>query len=90
MNTIQYTIRNVPAPVDRYLRRLAKVSGQSLNAVILQELGEKVKAQSGTAIDSLDWFIGNGSMDRAVTRALTEEDSLQKELVRKQWSEDDN
>lgn len=90
MNTIQYTIRNVPVAVDRYLRRRAKVSGQSLNAVILQELGDKAEVRAGSAIESLDWFIGNGTVDTAVSQALAEEDTLQKELVRKQWNKNDN
>lgn len=90
MNTVQYTIRNVPPVVDRYLRRRAKVSGQSLNAVILQELGDKVGVKSGAAIESLDWFIGSGSVEKAVTQALDADDKLQKELARRQWSQDDN
>ena len=38
MTTIQYTIRGVPAQVDSRLRRLAKLRGQSLNQVVIEQL----------------------------------------------------
>ena len=36
---IQYTIRGVPPEVDKALRKKAKRCGQSLNQLILEELG---------------------------------------------------
>jgi len=90
MKAIQYTVRNIPAPVDRYLRKRAKISGQSLNTVILQELGNKAEANKGAILESLDWFIGSGVMDDDVQRILDEDDKIQKELVRKEWQDDDN
>jgi hypothetical protein len=46
----QYTIRAVPARVDRELRKCAKAEGKSLNAVIVAFLAQAVYANArGTA-----------------------------------------
>lgn len=83
MATKQYTIRNIPEPVDRYLRKRAKLSGQSLNAVIIEELSERAGTGKQTLLESLDWFIGSG-IDDETLRALEDDDKIQKELARKE------
>jgi hypothetical protein len=91
MKAIQYTIRNIPAPIDRYLRKRAKVSGQSLNHVIIEELSDKAGVRGDNLIDSLGWFIGAKVIDNGVIQALDKEDKIQKELTKKQWQvENDN
>ncbi len=75
----QYTIRNIPDPVNRYLRKRAKLSGKSLNQVIIEELSEKVASASTPPGNSLDWFIGSG-IDDETLRAIEQEDKVQKEL----------
>lgn len=90
MKTKQYTIRNIPEPVDRYLRKRAKLSGQSLNQVVINELSEKAGVGKQSLVESLDWFIGSGSIDKATLEALEEDDKLQKDLTRKQWQQDDD
>lgn len=73
----------MPEPVDRYLRKRAKLSGQSLNQVVIEELSEKAGIGSENILDSLDWFIGSG-MDDDVLKALEEEDKVQKKLAQKE------
>ena len=92
MKSIQYTIRNVPPKVDRYYRKLSKLSGKSLNQVILEDLADKsgAKKSKDGFIGSIDWFIGANTIDEASYRAWEEDDKIQKELTRKQWLEDDN
>ena len=86
MKNTQYTIRNIPEPVNRYLRKRALLSGKSLNQVIIDELSEKVISPSAPVKDALDWFIGSG-MDDATLLALDEEDKVQKEVASKElWS----
>lgn len=80
MPTQQYTIRNIPAPVNSYLRKKALLSGKSLNQVIIDELSEKVSPVSTPLADSLGWFIGSG-IDDATLRALEEDDAAQKALA---------
>lgn len=89
MKAIQYTVRNIPAPVDRYLRKRAQISGQSLNQVIIDELSEKVSKPGESLVDSLSWFIGSGTIDDGVEAALAEHDREQKELTRKEWDKID-
>jgi hypothetical protein len=91
-STIQYTVRNVPPATDRRLRKLAKISGKSLNEVIIDEISEKdnINKPGSNLVDSLDWFIGGNTIGDDVLRALEEDDKAQKELTRKQWLEDDN
>lgn len=86
MKAIQYTVRNIPEPVDRYLRKRAKISGQSLNQVIVDELSEKVGKPGESLLESLDWFIGSddGSMCE-VDEFLAQEDKIQKARVAKEW-----
>ncbi len=80
MNTTQYTIRNVPSDVDSYLRKKAKVTGKSLNKVVLDELQ---KQSRGSRKGSLDWFMGSG-LDNATISALESEESHQKSLAKKE------
>lgn len=85
MTTIQYTIRNIPEPVNRYLRKKARLSGKSLNQVILDELSQKVAPASAPIASALDWFIGSG-LDDATLATLEHEDKIQKELAEKKES----
>jgi predicted HicB family RNase H-like nuclease len=87
MKAIQYTIRNIPTPIDRYLRKRAKISGQSLNSVIIQELSENVGTQSENLVDSLDWFIGENVIGNDVIQTLDADDKIQKQSTKKQWQQ---
>lgn len=84
MRTKQYTIRNIPEPVDRYLRKRAKLSGQSLNQVVIEELSERAGVGEASLVESLSWFIGSGSIGDDVLAALEEDDRIQKDLARKE------
>lgn len=80
----QYTLRNMPESVDRYLRKRAKQTGHSLNQTIIDELSERAgvtkNGKPQTLLESLSWFIGSG-MDQATLDALAEEDREQKALA---------
>jgi hypothetical protein len=76
----QYTVRNIPDPVNRYLRKKAQLSGKSLNQLIIDELSEKVIAPTTTVGSALSWFIGSGIDDETLS-ALQEEDRIQKEIA---------
>ncbi len=82
MSQIQYTIRNIPEPVNRYLRKKSRLSGKSLNQVIIDELSEKIAEPSANVGTALSWFIGSG-IDEATLKALDDEDKMQKELILK-------
>lgn len=74
--TTQYTIRNIPEPVNRYLRKKTQLSGKSLNQVIIDELSEKVASPSAPLVDALSWFIGSG-IDKTTIKALEDQEKLQ-------------
>jgi hypothetical protein len=67
----QYTIRSVPARIDRALRKKAQALGISLNRLALEALAAEagVGAEAPTRSD-LDRFIGSWVKDDRVDRAL--------------------
>ena len=83
MKAIQYTIRNIPEPVNRYLRKRSRLSGKSLNQVIIDELSEKVAPPTANVGAALAWFIGS-DVDNPTLKALDEEDKIQKALAAKE------
>jgi hypothetical protein len=87
MPTKQYTVRNIPEPVNRYLRKKAQLSGKSLNQVIIDELSEKVALPTATVSSALSWFIGSG-IDDATLIALKKEDKVQKAIALQQLAND--
>jgi hypothetical protein len=58
MSSIQYTVRGVSADLDAELRREARVSGKTLNALVVETLEQAKLPASGVAHYDLDWFIG--------------------------------
>ena len=65
----QYTIRNVPAAVDRALRQKAARSHQSLNDVALDALASAAQVAVPPSGD-LDAFFGSWVEDPEVDEAL--------------------
>lgn len=58
MNSIQYTVRGVSPALDAELRREARASGKTLNALVVETL-EGAKLPPPVLIhDDLDWFVG--------------------------------
>jgi polyhydroxyalkanoate synthesis regulator phasin len=91
MKTIQYTIRNVPIELDRYLRHLSEATGTSLNKVIIEELSTKARRieEKQSLLESLDWFIGSNTIDDEVLKVLEDEDVVQKQLMHREWQKMD-
>lgn len=76
MNTIQYTVRGVPPELDTALRREARTSGKTLNALVVETLAH-AKLPSEMVRDDLDWFIGSGpASDEGMDAALAWLDEL--------------
>lgn len=81
--TTQLTIRNLPEPVNIYLRKKAKLSNKSLNQVIIEELSKELQDLDKPLVSSLSWFIGSGIDDETI-EALEIEDRTQKERFAKE------
>jgi len=78
----QYTIRNVPAEVDRTLRQRAKMLGRSFNQVALEALVAGAGMQLKPKRD-LDEVIG--SMTSSEADRIDEEIKLQRQVDPKLW-----
>ncbi len=82
MKSIQYTIRSIPEPVDKILRKKAQSSGKSFNSVVVEAL-ERVTGTDGSNknYNDLDKFIGVGVQDeKSFDQAIDWLDSLPSEL----------
>ena len=79
MNSIQYTIRNIPEPVDKVLRQKARDQGKSFNQTVVETL-EKATVKPKSIAGELGWFIGSGTIDKEFDEAMTWLDSLPNKL----------
>jgi len=77
---VQYTIRNVPSPVDSVLRDKAKRQGKSLNDVALEALRAGAGVSSQVRYSDLDDFFGCWISDKAVHKALEEQRRVDERL----------
>jgi hypothetical protein len=82
MKSIQYTVRGVPEKLDAELRKEARASGRTLNAVVVETL-EQAKLPADALYDDLDWFIGSAphGSNEAEDAAHAWLDSLPAELT---------
>lgn len=84
MSGTQYTIRSVPKKLDKFLRRKSRLSGKSLNRVVLDYLQQGSKLDFKSEEDDLSWFIGSGSIDKASIEAIEELDKADKEKQKRE------
>ncbi len=76
MQSIQYTVRGVPAELDAELRREARATGKTLNSLVVETL-EQAKLPLSTVVhEDLDWFIGALDVEDDFDSALTWLDAL--------------
>ena len=70
MKAIQYTIRGVPAGVDRAAREAAHASNRSLNAVLVEVLSRGLAAEAPPEFHDLDDLAGSWVADPEFDRAM--------------------
>ena len=82
MTSIQYTIRNIPQPVDKALRTIAASKGQSFNQTVVDALQKATGVSTQPVVyDDLDWFIATGGKcDPEFDEAMKWLDRLPKDL----------
>lgn len=80
MNSIQYTIRSIPAKLDRSLRQQSKETGKSLNDVVIATLEKGAGISAGHTFNDLDWFIGSKSLSSSFEEEIEWLDSVPKEI----------
>lgn len=77
----QYTIRNIPDPVDRAARQLAKKTETSLNTTLLQALATGLQVGEESAVyHDLDDLCGSWAEDPACDEALAAFEKIDRKL----------
>ncbi|MGB5349307.1 MAG: hypothetical protein WBN10_06875 [Polyangiales bacterium] len=80
---MQYTIRNLPARLDKLIRKRAKEEGKSLNAVAVEALMEAFGLRgSEEAHRDLGGLAGSWVEDAAVDEALQAQRRIDDEMWR--------
>jgi hypothetical protein len=82
--TVQYTVRGVPAHVDRALRRQASEEGKSLNQLLRDALTNQAGGDVTSPIlhHDLDALAGTWDGDPDFDRALAEQDRVDEAMWR--------
>ena len=71
--SMQYTLRAIPADIDRALRRRAKQEAKSLNAVAVEALARGLELDAKPVEHhDLDALIGSWQEDPAFDRAIAD------------------
>ena len=78
----QYTLRNIPAHIDKTLRKRMKEEGKSLNTIALEALAAGAQESLRPARD-LSYLIG--SMSTKEAKALSTEIEMQKLIDPSLW-----
>jgi hypothetical protein len=80
---MQYTIRNIPDPVDAALRRSARELGKSLNEVAVEAMARGAGlTETRSRQRDLGDIAGSWRKDPAFDRALATQDTIDAELWR--------
>lgn len=77
---IQYTLRSVPAALDRALRTKAEQERKSLNEVVIEVLRLGVGMPAGELYHDLDHIIGTWKDDPAFHEAIADQDRVDEEM----------
>ena len=80
--TVQYTIRGVPASLDRAVRARAKKENKSLNQVAMEALQDAIAPAARKRRTDLDEFIGSWVEDPEFDKIMGEQRQIDKELWR--------
>lgn len=78
----QLTVRNVPSPIDRALRRKASSEHRSLNEVLVEALGRGVGSLEAPFYDDLDHLAGTWEEDPGFDAAMVAQDQVDEGLWR--------
>jgi hypothetical protein len=78
---VQYTIRGIPAHVDRALRAQAKKERKSLNELAVEALRQSI-GESGKVYTDLDDLIGTWVEDPEFDKIMEEQRQIDEELWR--------
>jgi hypothetical protein len=71
MTNIQYTIRNIPSPVDKVIRKRTKQTGKSFNQTVVELLSLQTLGTTEISEDSnFDWLFNKKTLDNNFDKAI--------------------
>lgn len=77
MNTIQYTIRNIPLSTDRAIRKKAQQQGLSFNQTVVDLLNLQVFGTKEPKEDTkFDWLFNKSMLDQDFDDAIAEQSKV--------------
>lgn len=81
MNKIQYTIRNVPAPLDRVIKKRAKQSNKSFNQTVVDILAMQTFGTTDVYEDAgFDWLYNKKTLDNTFDEAINDISQIDKKI----------
>ncbi len=81
MSNIQYTIRNIPVPLDRVIRKRAKRSGESFNQTVVNILAMQIFGSTHIIEDdNFDWLYNINTLDDSFDEAIKEISKIDKKI----------
>lgn len=80
MEPIQYTIRNIPKPVDQVIRKRARATGKSFNQTVVDMLSLYIFNSTQPDAGSLDWLYGSMSLDEGFESAISDQSKVEEDM----------
>jgi len=77
----QYTVRNIPSALDRALREWDRRRNVSLNQAIVDAIKRGIGMDEEQEHKDLDDLIGTWQKDEKFEQALSEQDTIEQELL---------
>ena len=86
MGKIQYTIRNIPEPVDQVIRKRAASSGKSFNQTVIDLLSlQTFGTIEPQPDDNFDWLFGSMSLDDGFDETIKDMSRIEKDMWPEQY-----
>ena len=80
MSTVQYTIRNIPKPVDQIIRKRAKTTGKSFNQTVVDLLIAEVGYVHNKQDHSFSWLKSSLQLNAAYHEALADQSRIEEDM----------
>jgi hypothetical protein len=81
MSNIQYTIRNIPLPVDKVIRKRSKRTGKSFNQTVVDLLSLQTFGTTDVSDNSnFDWLFNKNTLDNNFDKAIKDVSQVDEQL----------
>jgi hypothetical protein len=81
MSNIQYTIRNIPEPVDRVIKKRSKQSGRSFNQTVVDLLSLQIFGTTELPEDdNFDFLFNINTLDNSFDAVIKDISKVDKKL----------